>query len=65
MLNAFEKKFPNTSIMSAVRGITYFEDIDFSVEIALTDGNFKWKAIEKRLKEMIKYSDRIFPQIKF
>ena len=65
MLSAFEKKFPNTSVMSAVRGITYFDDIDFTVEISLTNGNFRWKAIEKRLKEMIKYSDRIFPQIKF
>jgi len=62
MLNAFRIKFPNTNIMSAVRGITYYDDIDFSSEIDLTTGTFKWKVIEKRLKEMIKYSYRIFPE---
>jgi hypothetical protein len=65
MLNAFEKKYPKTSVMSAVRGLSYFDDIDFSLEIDLMDRNFKWKVIEKRLREMIKYSDRIFPQMLF
>jgi len=65
MLNAFRIKFPNTNIMSAVRGITYYDDIDFSADIDLIDGNFKWKTVEKRLKDMIKYSDRIFPRMVF
>ena len=65
MLKAFEKKFPKTSVMTAIRGITYFDDIDFSAEIDLLEGTFKWKPIEKRLKEMIKYSDRIFSKMVF
>jgi len=65
MLNAFGKKYPNTSIMSAVRGLTYYDDVDFSGTIDLMDGTFKWKTIEKRLKEMITYTDRVFPQMIF
>jgi hypothetical protein len=41
MLTVFAQKFPKTDIMSAVRGLTYFEDIDFSVKVVLTDGVFK------------------------
>jgi len=65
MLKAFEKKFPKTSVMTAARGITFFEDIDFSTEIDLMKGTFKWKTVEKRLNEMVKYSDRVFPEIVF
>lgn len=60
MLNAFKIKFPNTNIMSAVRGLTYYNDINFSVSIDLINGTFKWKEIEKRLIEMIKYPDKKF-----
>ena len=65
MLNAFKIKFPHTSVMSAVRGLSYYEDIDFSAQIDLISGTFKWKTIEKRIIDMIKYSDRVFPAMKF
>ncbi len=65
MLNAFEEKYPKTSVMTAVRGLTFFDEIDFSGVIELIDGTFKWKIIEKRIKEMIKYSDKIFPKMQF
>ena len=65
MLRAFEKKFPRTSVMTAARGITFFDDIDFSAKIDLIEGTFKWKPVEKRLNEMIKYSDKVFPKMVF
>ena len=65
MLNAFEKKFPKTSVITAVRGLTYYDDIDFSVEVDLMEGTFKWKIVEKRLKEMIRYPEKIFPKMIF
>ena len=65
MLDAFEKKYPKTNVMTAVRGLSFFDEIDFSVGIDLIHGSFHWKIIEKRLKEMIKYSDKIFPQMFF
>ena len=60
MLNAFRLKFPKTNVMSAVRGLSYYDDINFFVEIDLIDGVFKWKLIEKRLKEMINYPNKRF-----
>jgi hypothetical protein len=60
MLDAFEAKYPNTNKLSAVKGLVYFNDIDFSTKIDLIDGIFKWKEIEKRLNEMIKYPNRTF-----
>ena len=60
MLDAFEFKYPKTNKMSAVKGLTYFGDIDFSIKIDLTNGKFKWNHIEKRLNEMTKYPDKVF-----
>lgn len=63
MLDTFEAKYPNTNKISAVKGLTYFSDIDFSAEIELTiEGIYKWREIEKRLKEMVKYPDKVFIQ---
>jgi hypothetical protein len=63
MLSVFGKKYPKTDVMTAIRGLIYFEDIDFSVSIILTGGAFRWKEIEKRLLLMVKHPDRIFPSI--
>ena len=60
MLNSFEVKYPNTNKMSALKGLTYFDDIDFSVVIELTEGVYKWKKIEKRLFEMQKSPNKVF-----
>ena len=60
MLNYFEIKYPNTNKMWALKGLTYFDDIDFSVAIELTGGVFKWKKIEKRLNEMLKSPGKVF-----
>jgi len=65
MLDTFDKKYPKTNKVSAIKGMTYFDDIDFSAEIDLIEGTFKWKKIEKRLNEMIKYPERVFPQLDF
>lgn len=61
MLDTFEAKYPNTNKMSAIKGLTYFNDIDFSAEIELTTkGVYKWEEIEKRLIEMIKNPNKVF-----
>ena len=61
MLNAFEIKYPKTNKMSAVKGLTYFDDIDFSAEIELTTkGIYKWEETVKRINEMIKFPYKIF-----
>jgi hypothetical protein len=61
MLNAFEIKYPRTNKMSAVKGLNYFDDIDFSAEIELTTrGIYKWEKTAKRINEMIKFPNKIF-----
>jgi predicted nucleotidyltransferase component of viral defense system len=62
MLDAFEMKYPKTHKILALKGLSYFADIDFSAQIELTSGHYKWKEVEKRLKEMVKYPTRVFPQ---
>jgi predicted nucleotidyltransferase component of viral defense system len=60
MIDVFGKKYPNTNKISAVKGLTYFNDIEFASKIELINGTFKWKGIEKRIHEMVKYPDKIF-----
>ncbi|MDR2911590.1 MAG: nucleotidyl transferase AbiEii/AbiGii toxin family protein [Bacteroidales bacterium] len=65
MLEAFQIKFPKTNKMTAVKGIGYFDAIEFDVTIELTKGAFTWKPVEKRINEMIKYPDKIFSPMEF
>jgi hypothetical protein len=60
MLSSFSDKYKNASALHALRGLSYFNDIDFDTEIELTRGKFEWRKIEKRIGEMIKYEDKIF-----
>jgi len=61
MLNAFEIKYPKTNKMSAVKGLIYFDDIDFSAKIELTTGStYKWEKTAKRINEMINFPNKIF-----
>ena len=60
MLDTFDIKFPKTNKISAIKGMVYFDDIDFSSNIELIEGQFDWKKIEKRLIEMVKNPDKKF-----
>jgi hypothetical protein len=59
MLKGYETKY-NSNPVIAVKAITYFEDINFNEPIKMTGSGFEWKKIEKRLKEMQNFPDRIF-----
>jgi hypothetical protein len=61
ILDAFEKKFPNTNKVGATKGLTYFEDIDFSINIDMINGKYSWKEIEKRLYDMVEFPEKKFP----
>ena len=60
MLEAYAQKYKGSSALHAVRGLAYFDDINFNVSIDLINSAFSWKKIEKRIREMIKYENRIF-----
>ena len=61
MLFLYEKKYNHPNYFHALRGLSYFEDIDFSTTIDLCNGKqFKWEKIEQRIREMIKFETKIF-----
>lgn len=60
MLSSYAGKYKNVNSVHALRGLSYFGDIDFNVKIALTHGRFEWLKIEKRIREMIKYENKTF-----
>ena len=62
MLGFFEEKYPNTHTILALKGLSYYNDIDFNTKVELINGTFKWKDIEKRINDMIKYPNKIFLQ---
>ena len=60
MLDAYEFKFPNTERMRAIRGLSYYEDIQFDVPIIMLTGEWTWDVIAKRLSDMLEYPSKTF-----
>jgi len=60
MLEAYALKYKSSSTLHAVRGLSYFGDIDFDTTIDLINSVFSWKKIEKRIRAMIKYENKVF-----
>jgi len=60
MLEAYALKYKRGSTLHAVRGLSYFDDINFDVSIDLINSAFDWKKIEKRIRAMIKYENKVF-----
>ena len=65
MLNSFSKKYPGLNDMMAVKALTYHADIDFSATIEIVDHLFNWKAVERRLSDMIKSPNTTFAPLSF
>lgn len=60
MVHFYTGKY-NAEPMRAYRGISYFDDIDFSAQIELTNGRkFSWNKIRNRILDMVKYENKIF-----
>lgn len=47
----------------AIKGLSYFEDINHKEPINLLNEKFQWPIVEERLKKMIKYPLQIFPSL--
>lgn len=61
MLDFAEEKYPNKNRIVLEKSIIFFEDIEDD-NIELMKGNYNWKAIENRLKQMILQKDKIFEE---
>lgn len=62
MLSYFAEKYPNSSTISAVKGLLYHDDIDFSVSVTLIKGTFNWEKIRERLHNMVADTQKVFTE---
>ena len=62
MILGYEKKY-NAQGVTALRSLTYFNDIDFKEKVDLISGEFKWETIDKRLNEMMKNPEQVFSKL--
>jgi hypothetical protein len=61
MLLAYKKKYDRPNYFQAAKGLSYFDDINFKTSITFSNGkHFEWKKIERRIREMIKFEDKVF-----
>jgi hypothetical protein len=61
MLFSYKRKYNRPNYFHALRGLSYFDEIDFNVPIHLcNEAKFEWKKIEHRIREMIKNENKIF-----
>lgn len=60
MLLAYQQKYNSNPVMP-LKGLLYHDDINFNEPIKMAQNkSFQWKTIEKRLKLMQKFPDKIF-----
>lgn len=62
MLDAYERKFKNANKVRPIKGLAFYEDINFNEPILLLNKKYEWKKIQKRLQEMIKTPDKTFQE---
>ena len=63
MLNGYELKY-NANPLIPVKAITYFDDINFNEPIRMAQNpKLNWRKIEKRLKSMQNYPNRVFQSL--
>ena len=60
MLKSFHEKYPSSNAAAVLKALTYFEDIDFNVRIALLGGRYEWRSVSKRLYDMCTNKDKVF-----
>lgn len=60
MLEAYQQKYKNSNPIRPLKGLTFFEDINFNEPIQMIQGKYNWDRIEKRLHLMIKKENDIF-----
>ncbi|MSL46705.1 hypothetical protein GKE57_26450 [Escherichia coli] len=65
MLGMYERKFPGANVIRPFKAITYFEDIDFDEDIVMLNGKYDWRAIERRLVDMIRNQVKVFDSFPF
>jgi hypothetical protein len=60
MLDAYQKKYNNPERLRPVRGLTFFDDIEFEESVTMVHAKYKWEKIEKRLNDMVRRNNKVF-----
>jgi len=60
MVNAYGIKYTQDNPTQALKALNFHNDIDFKEPVHLLKGNFNWQDIQKRLKAMALYPDKLF-----
>ncbi|NLO71427.1 MAG: nucleotidyl transferase AbiEii/AbiGii toxin family protein [Porphyromonadaceae bacterium] len=63
MLQSYTEKYPNANPVRPLKGLLYFEDINFEEPIFILKGKYSWKNIQKRLEQMQKKRDVLFEKM--
>jgi predicted nucleotidyltransferase component of viral defense system len=65
MLESYITKYPKTNEISAVKALSYFEDIHHYEKVQLIHGVFNLDVVKKRILEMTLSPAKIFPKLDF
>jgi len=63
IVEAYEKKYSARNPVSALKALSYYSDINFNEPIHLINRKFSWKTIEQRLSQLIKFPEKVFPEL--
>ena len=60
MLRCFERKFPFSNVLGPVKGLLYFDDINFGEKVFIPAYEYSWENIALRLRDMSLQQDHVF-----
>ena len=60
LLDSYTKKYPNSNPIIPLKGVTWFEDIDFEIEKPLLKRKIGFGEVKKRLLEATKHPEKVF-----
>jgi hypothetical protein len=64
MLKSWDIKYPKTNKFIALKSLTYYDSIDFDIPVKLTnDHKLNWKAVDKRLQNILKFPDKKYLEL--
>lgn len=64
MLASYQSKYKTMNVLIPVKALTYFDEINFAEPIKmLSTKKFNWRKIEKRIYEMLKMPQHVFPRL--
>ena len=60
MLGFYVQKFPTSSPLRPLKGVTYFDDIDHEETVVMLEGTYSWQKIADRLQAMTAHQSKVF-----